>query len=188
MNIPKSISAGDTVGWTDTPADIGLPVSAATASLQYALRSATGTALDVTGPASGNNWACSITAEQTAALNTGAADVTIYWAAYITTAGQRCQVGQGVLTVRPNLAALAQFDGRTQDQRDLEALDAAISARLQNGAVLNYAINGRQLAREPLAALQAMRSDLLRRLRAAQRNQRRRAGLPDGSLIRVRFK
>ena len=90
----------------------------------------------------------------------------------------------------PMLAAnpAAAYDGRTQAERDLDAVNAAISARTSGGLVAEYSVAGRSLKREPMAALLALRSALMMRVRNEQTAASIAAGLGNPRNLHVRFR
>ena len=190
MKIPENITAGDAVSWTDYPVidDSGNEFSATDCMLSYSFRGA-GAELDITGSPSGTTWVLSIAGAQTAALNSGASQARIFWQAYLTDAsGNRATVGQGAVFVAPNFAAQPPtFDGRTQDEVDLDAVRAEISARATGGMTIEYSINGRSLKREPITALLVLEARLLRSIQRARAAQDISNGLGSPRRVMVRF-
>lgn len=167
MRIPSKITAGDAPSWTDVPLTLadGTNIGPATHTLAYSFRGPVQTAnIDISSTVSGGGWLASLSAIQTAAFNTGNVPSVWYWQAYATeiATSKRTTVGDGQLTVKPNLAGLTTsvFDGRTQNERDLAAVKAAISARVSGGMVLDYTIGSRNLKKEPVTALLALESRL----------------------------
>lgn len=193
MNIPSTIIAGDTVQWTDDAfADrLGNLITSAAYTLTYSIRGPfTSGAVDLAGTAQGTGWALSLSAAQSAALNNGPAPLRWYWQAAATAGGVRITAGDGQLLVRPNLLALsnATYDGRSQAEQDLAAVEAAIRARTAGSAVQEYAIGSRNVKYMPMADLLTLRS----RLQIVVRNERRRQaiknqlGAPDRLGVRFR--
>lgn len=194
MKIPTLITAGDSAGWTDNAfADPSgtLITSSGGWALAYSFRGPQASGgLDLAGTAQGTGWALALTPAQTAALNTGTAALVWSWHAYATKAGSRITAGYGTLKVQPNLAALAvatTYDGRSQAEKDLEAIRAEMSARISGGATLEYTIGSRSLKKEPLAALVQMEQRCLRIIAREKRAQAGANGLGNPKRLSVRF-
>lgn len=179
MTIPSTIAAGDTVTWTES-----LACYEAGAVLSYALRGP-GAAVNVTVDGAGN---ASLPAATTTAMNATPATVVWYWQRYATVGGDRLLVGEGQLLVKANLAAISNtFDGRSQTEKDLAAVRAAITARANGGLVQSYAIGNRNLAREPVKALLDLESRLAARLRREQASKSIANGLGNPAKTLARF-
>jgi hypothetical protein len=136
-------------------------------ALSYALRGPG--SLDVAATADGDGYAVAVAAAETAALPAG-----FYrWAAYVTSgAGERYEVETGALQVAPNFAASS--DGRTRAERELAAVEDVLAGRI-SADVEHFMINGRQVARMPMAELTKMRGHLraqVRRERTGRLGQR----------------
>lgn len=160
MNFPPQIVAGDIVKWSDTSqvGDLSSSIESGSYTLTYALRGAS--SLDVVGVASGTGWQFTINGAATAAWTAGV----YYWQATATdAAGNRVTLGQGTFKVLPNIAAaVAGYDGTTQSEKDLAAVEQEIRNRIQGGASIEYSIGQRSLKRESLSELRAMRAELKR--------------------------
>jgi hypothetical protein len=189
MTIPATFRAGDTVAWLDdaTTDSLGNAVTSGTWSLSYFLRSATaGAGLTVTSTAYGSGWTTTISAAASAGLATGA----YYWQARATSGSQVITAGSGSLTV---LAALnysgtpGAFDGRTQSQIDLEAVQAAIRSLISGGAVKRYTIGSRQLERFSLAELMELEARLKARVQRELAAESMANGLGNPHNLFVRF-
>jgi hypothetical protein len=152
-NIPLTIVQGDAVNWSDNWPSYPNGVY----SLRYELRGPS--TLGVQSATQGFE----ITPAQSNALSPGV----YWWQLYATeiATSKRYTVGQGRLTVAPNLAVAAQpYDGRSQTQKDYEAVVEAIRALVQGGAVQSYSIRGRSLSRYQLSDLMALKAELKREL------------------------
>jgi hypothetical protein len=179
VSIPSTITAGDTVAWAED-----LACFPAGAVLSYALRGPA-TPVDVTVQADGS---ASIAPDKTAAMNPNTAAVRWSWALYSTVGDARKTVGSGLLLVMPNLATqTGTFDGRSQTEKDLDAVRDAISKRAAGGMVLSYTIGSRQLSKEPMTALLALQSSLEQRLRAERATAAKAAGLGNPAKLLSRF-
>ena len=163
FNIPTKRISGDTVVWFDVSFDgidpsSGLMVkfSPAEYDLSYSIRGAV--AVDLVAVEQDGSWKTTLTSTDSLGLLPG----NYFWQVAITNdLGDRCTVGQGRLLVEANLAAIATaYDGRSEARKMLDAVTAAISARLTGGAVLKYAIKDRDLERDPLDSLYVLRDKL----------------------------
>lgn len=163
MKIPAQFTAGDSVAWFEPRFGLaaqGLDIDPASWGLVYALRGAS-EGLDLTGASDGGRWTFLMTAQQSAALNTGRAVLIWYWQAVATRGIQRVTAGRGVVKVRPNLAGLptsVAFDGRTENEQALAAIEAELRARINGGATVEYTIGQRSLKKEPMAELLKLRT------------------------------
>lgn len=191
MNIPSIINAGDTQQWLDIAFRdaLGGNVSSGSYALSYAFRGP-GAAFDLAGAPQGTGWQFTLAAADSAALNTGASALTWYWMATATNAGTRLTAGDGTLVVRPNLVALntGAFDGRSQAEKDLAAVRAEITARVNGGAVTEYTIGTRSLKKEPMANLLVIEQRCLRIVARERKAQMIKNGLGNPGRVGVRFK
>lgn len=168
MNIPGTIAAGDSLTWNDATArdNLGNALTSADWALHYYIRGAQ--SLDLTATGNGPGWQTSITATQSATLEPG----TFYWQAVATKGSDRITVGTGTLKVTANLAnATGIYDGRSQSEKALDAINAEIDARLNGGMVEDYTIGNRSLKKTPmrdLIALQSRYKTIVARERQAQ--------------------
>lgn len=169
MNIPAQIRAGDTVTWRDdaTRDNLGNAIDGSNHGLTYYLRTdhnhqgATVAGVTVEGTPSGSGWTFTIAKTTTDGF---VADVW-YWQAVATATvgGAVTTIGAGQLTVLPGLDYTGQpsaFDGRTQAQKDLDAVQAAIRAMISGGAVAEYSIGSRRLKKMEMADLIQLESKL----------------------------
>lgn len=116
---PSTFRAGDTVTWRKTLDAYPAP----TWTLAYRLLSTTG-ATDITVTADGATHVATLTAAQSALLAAG--DYTLVGS--VSAGTERYTVFQGQVRVLADLAASTTFDGRSQAQQDLEALQAGYRA------------------------------------------------------------
>lgn len=190
MNIPPNFVAGDSVTWNDTnfTTSDGRSVTSSIYGLSYSLRGAV-TGVDLGAVANGAGWKTSVTTAQSAALNTGSSNVVWYWQAYASKASERILAGEGSIVVKPNLSALTGvFDGRSQAEKDLDAVKAEISSRISGGATLEYTIGNRQLKKEPIAALLVLQDRLWMQVKRQRAAQRIANGLGNPGKVFVRFR
>ncbi len=164
MPEPTELTAGTTAKWTKSLPDY----PAGEWTLVYALRSANDK-LDVTATANGTDYDVTITATESDTLSAGR----YAWQAVVSKGDETYLADQGFLTVKKLLSAADTFDPRTQNEKNLEALDAVIAGKA-SADVLEYTINGRQLRRYPIKELIALRNHyaaLVASEKAALRNK-----------------
>lgn len=180
---PGTFIAGDFVTWQR--ADLGVDYPPASYSLSYkARREGSGvTALTIAASADGAAYRVTLSSATTAAYSAG----TYHWQAYITrnSDGARLTVGEGVFTVEANRAT-ATTDPRSHVRRVLDAIEAVIENRATRDQE-SYSIQGRTLARTPIADLLLLRDKYKQDLRAETDAARLAAGLPSKRRIVTRL-
>ncbi len=191
MRIPSSIIAGDSAQWQDLAFQDGLGANVGSAdyTLSYALRGPYA-AQDLGGTAFGTGWQFSLSTAASAALNTSSSNAVWYWQAVATKAGVRLTAGDGTLVVKPNLVALnaTPFDGSSQAEKILTAIENEVQARITGGATLEYTIGTRSLKKEPMAELLKLRSAYRNIVARERRGQMIKNGLGNPARVGVRFK
>jgi hypothetical protein len=190
VNFPAQIRAGDTVKWRDDASTdvFGNAISSQTGwTLTYYLRfNHTHEGATVVGTAYGTGWEFTISQATSAAFDAG----TWYWQAEATKSGEHVTLGSGQLTVQPSLSYTGQpaaFDGRTQAQKDLEAVQAAIRAIISGGAVQEYTIGSRRLKKMEMADLLSLESSLKTEVKREQKASMIANGLGNPHNLFVRF-
>jgi hypothetical protein len=191
MTIPLQFRAGDTVAWRNLPtADaLGNPITAAGgwSLTTYFRTQATGAGgLTVSGTAVGQAWESTISAASTLAMAVG----NWYWQTRAAKGSEAHTLATGSSTVLAALSysgSAASYDGRTQSQIDLEAVQAAIRAVISGGAVRRYMIGSRQLEKFSLAELIELESRLKARVAREQAAERVANGLGNPGSTFVRF-
>ena len=186
MRIPDKLTAGDSVTWKDDAArdNLGNAVTSADWALTYYIRGASG--LTVAGVPSGPGWQTTITAAQSTPMAAGV----YYWQAVATKLAERITLGQGTITIEADLAysgTAAAFDGRTEAEKALDAINAEVTARLNGGTAEEYTIGNRSLKKTPmrdLIALQSRYKTIVTRERQAQKIAQ---GLGNPRALYVRF-
>lgn len=190
MQIPTQLTAGDSAAWQEPALTAqGVSISPAAWGLSYTLRGPLAAGVDLTGASDGQRWHFALTAAQTAAFNSGPSTLIWYWQASAVQGQDRITVARGVLRVKPNLALIATnatFDGASQAEKNLTAIEAEIKARIEGGATLEYTIGQRSLKREPMEALMALRTQW-RRIVAGERRGRH-PGRSDLQLTQIQFR
>mgnify|MGYP000532970256 CR=1 FL=1 len=179
--VPSSITAGDTVAWQIALADY--PASAGW-SLSYRLINALGK-IDITSAAAGDDHLVNVSAATSAAWVAGDYDLL----GVVTKAAERYTVSTGRVTIKPNLAALTTYDGRTPERIALEALQSAYIDYLSNGQghVAEYEIAGRRMKFRNAAEIWQQIEKLKREVAQEDQAARLAAGLPSRRRVTVRF-
>ena len=189
MTIPSQIRAGDTVKWRDDASadNFGDPIDSSDWTLTYYLRTNTATeGATVVGSAYGTGWEFTLSAATSAGFVAG----DWFWQAIAEQGAEKVTLGAGQLEV---LAALdysgtpGAFDGRTQLEQDLDAVQAAIRALISGGAVKQYSIGGRSLTKYELKDLLALESHLKAQVKREQAAQLQANGLGNPHNLFVRF-
>lgn len=177
---PQQIVAGMTVRWRraldDYPASAGW-------SLKYAIRGATAPAINLIATADGDEFAVTIPAATTDDYPAGRYQVVGYVEGV---ASERHEVYRGLLVVVLDPVAATQIDPRSHARRVLEAIEAVLEKRATRDQQ-SYAIQGRSLARWPVADLLLLRD----RYRADVAREEARDAIDQGRrprrTIRARF-
>jgi hypothetical protein len=189
MQIPATIRAGDTVQWRDSEAtdSLGNAITSATYALTYYLRfNAASEGATVAGSTYASGWQFTIAAGTSAGFDAGI----WYWQAIATAGSVSHTLGAGQLTVEPGLnyaGTPAAFDGRTQNQKDLDAVQEAIRAIVSGGAVSEYNIGTRRLKKMPMADLVMLESRLKAMVLREQKAALIANGLGNPTSLYVRF-
>lgn len=140
MSAPTSLRAGDSVAWTET-----LPEYPPTDGwvLKYRALYPTGPAVDIASTPSGDAYAVALTPAATAAFTPGRASL-VSW---VERADERITLGAQPLEILPDLATVAEFDGRSANERGLADARAALDKYVRSGRghVEEYEVAGRRL-------------------------------------------
>ena len=188
MDIPATIRAGDTVTWRDaSSADLlGNPITSGDYTLTYYLRTNTASeGATVVGTAYGNGWESTIPAATSSGFDAGV----WYWQAIATAGSTKHTLGSGQLTVVAGLGYAGSpgaFDGRSQAQKDLEAVTTAIRVLIASGAK-EYTIGGRSFKRQDLNLLIQRESQLKAIVKREQAADLMKNGQGDPRSLYVRF-
>jgi hypothetical protein len=189
VNIPSQIRADNTVKWRDDAGvDVfGNAITSATWTLTYYLRTNTASeGATVVGSAYGIGWEMTISAATSAGFDAGQ----WFWQAIATYNSEKITLGVGQLEV---LAALnytstpGAFDGRTQAQKDLEAVQAAIRTIVAGGVVQEYRIGTRNLKKYEMTDLLMLEGKLKAEVKREQAAQLQANGLGNPHNLFVRF-
>lgn len=189
MNIPSTIRAGDTVKWRDDASTdvFGNEVTSSDWTLKYYLRTNTASeGATSTGSAYGTGWEFTLAASTTADFDAG----NWYWTAVATKDSEVITLGNGGLTVEAALTysgTPGAFDGRTQAQKDLDAVQAAIRAIVDGGVVQEYRIGTRNLKKYDLPDLIQLEGKLKAEVKREQQAELIANGLGNPRNMFVRF-
>ena len=189
MNIPAQIRAGDTVTWRDEAArdNLGNAITSSSWTLTYYLRTNTASeGATVVGTAYGSGWELSIAAGTSGAFDAG----TWFWQAIATAGSDKVTVGAGQLTVQAALnytGTPGAFDGRSQAQKDLDAVQAAMRSIIAGGAVAEYSIGSRRLKKMEMADLIQLEGKLKAEVKREQAATMVANGLGSPHNLFVRF-
>lgn len=172
---PTEITPGETLEWRKalagySPADGW--------ALTYYFRAPAGPGFDATATAEGSSW--KVTAQAPAGLTRGRID----WQAWVKKGSDERLVAEGTATVGVSLKtpqADTPVDNRTQAERDLEAVRAALVPPT-SAAVQEYEIGGvgtnRRIRYFDKSALLALETSLAQRVNGERRAAARRRGAP----------
>jgi hypothetical protein len=189
VNIPSQIRADNTVKWRDdSGVDVfGNAITSATWTLTYYLRTNTASeGATVVGSAYGIGWEMTISAATSAGFDAGQ----WFWQAIATYNSEKITLGAGQLEVLPALnytSTPGAFDGRTQAQKDLEAVQAAIRTIVSGGVVQEYRIGTRNLKKYEMADLLMLEGKLKAEVKREQAAQLQANGLGNPHNLFVRF-
>jgi hypothetical protein len=139
-NEPSTFRAGDSVAWSRSLPEF-LPADGWV--LKYRLLYASGAAVPITSSASGADHAVSLTSADTASWTAGTATLV----AYVEKGSDRVTLESQQVAILPDLTAAANFDSRTQNQKALADLEAALATycKAGQGHVAEYDIAGRRM-------------------------------------------
>lgn len=165
-SVPATIRAGDTVQWRTAEAKdaLGNAITSSTYTLTHYLRfNNASEGATVVGTVDGTGWLFTIAASTSIGFDAG----TWYWQAIATSGSVSHTLGAGQLTVQAALnysGSPGAFDGRTQSQKDLEAVQSTLRAMISGGAVKRYVIGNRQLEKFTIGELREYESVLKARV------------------------
>ena len=190
MNFPARITEGDTVKWRDDASvdTLGNPITSADWTLKYYFRfNRNHHGATATGTAYSSGWEFTLSATTTEGFH---ADDTGYWQAVATKASEAFTLGAGQFQIDANLAYVgtpAAFDNRSQAQKDLDAVQAAMRAIISGGAVAEYTIGSRRLKKMEMADLIQLESKLKAEVKREQAAALQAQGLGNPHNLFVRF-
>ena len=188
MTVPALIYSGSTIQWVEPAATVNdVPATSASWTLQIDFRTNTaGEGASAAGSARADGgWDVSLSAATTTGWDAG----TWYWQRRITSGAVVVITGSGTTEVLPSLSFTGDptaFDGRSQAEQDLDAVQAAIRAIVSKGAK-QYSIGNRSYTSNDLGLLmqrEAQLKAIVARERAAEKIAQ---GLGDPRNLFVRF-
>lgn len=143
-----------------------------------------GTAIEITASASGDDYETQVAAATTATWTAGEYS----WFAWVEKAGERWQVDSGTCTLQINPATSSAYDGRSVAERALEdARTALANFSATGGRVKSYSIAGRSMefdaAADILKLVTYWQAEVMRERGA----KAARDGLPDPRRISIRM-
>lgn len=191
MKIPATIAAGTTVVWIDdaTVDVFGAAVDNTTHSLAYYLRSnIAAEGVTASGVAYNNGWKVTLAAATTAEMDAG----NWYFQAVATNLSDSTiiELGRGSFAVEASLSysgTPGAYDGRSQLQQDLDAVQAAIRTIISGGAVAEYRIGNRNLKKFELTELMELESRLKAQLAREKKAELIANNLGNPHSLYVRF-
>ena len=189
MNIPAQIRAGDTVTWRDEAArdNLGNAIDSSSWTLTYYLRTNTASeGATVVGTAYSSGWTFTISATTSGGFDAGQ----WYWQALATAGSEKLTIGAGQLEVLAGLnytGTPSAFDGRSQAEKDLDAVQAAMRAIISGGAVAEYSIGSRRLKKMEMADLIQLEAKLKAEVKREQAATMVANGLGSPHNLFVRF-
>ena len=161
MTFPTKIRAGDFVQWriSSTKDVFGNSISSPDWAVVYYLRTNTSSeGATVNSSAYSDGFQFSITAATTANFDAG----NWFYQAVANKSGQEVQtIFTGSFEVLPTLSysgTPAAFDGRSQVEKDLDVIQAAIRTIISGGAIQEYKIGTRSAKKYELSELLALES------------------------------
>ena len=192
MAIPPAITSGVDAVWVDaeTVDVFGDAVTSTTHSLVYYFRLNTQSeGVTATAVAYNSGWKTTLTAAVSGSM---LADPNWFFQAVLTKISDSTvqEYSRGQIEVRPSLAYAGTpgaFDGRTQAQKDLDAVKAAIRSIVSGGAVSEYKIGSRNLKRYDLSELLELESRLKSIVAKENKAKLIASGLGDPHNLYVRF-
>jgi hypothetical protein len=192
MAIPPSIAAGVDAVWTDaaTTDIFGNAITNSSHNLTYYFRLNTaGEGVTANGVAYEDGWKVTIPAATTWEMDPSTA---WYFQAVVTaiSGGAVTEYSRGQIEVEASLAysgTPGAYDGRSQAQKDLDSVQAAIRALMTGGATQEYRIGNRLLKRFDLPDLIAWEGRLKAIVARENKAKIIASGLGDPMNLYIRF-
>lgn len=174
--------------WRDEAStdNLGNPIDSGSWTLTYYLRTNTASeGATVVGTASGTGWDFALAAATSAGFDAGQ----WYWQAIATSGSDKVTLGAGQLQVLPALnytGTPGAFDGRSQAQIDLDAVQVAIRT-IVSGRSKQYSIGSRSFTSLDLSELMERESKLKAEVKREQMADLIANGLGNPHNLFVRF-
>ena len=189
-NLPSIIVAGTTVEWVDkaTTAGRNESITSPDWTMEYYLRTNVyNQAHTATATQFNNSTGFEFTISADVSKNFSAGDW--YYAARVFKGSKVFEIATGQLTVKQSLQYSGTpngLDNRTQTEKDLESVEAAIRAMVADKAQ-EYSIGNRTFKRIDLDKLRDLRAELKSRVATEKRYSVISQGLGDPKTLYVRF-
>jgi hypothetical protein len=180
-SMPAQIAAGDSVKWQislgDYPASEGW-------QLHYTLNKLSAT-INIDSSANGDDH---LIDEPTTNTATWAAGDYVYVAYVDGVNSERHTIGQGRISITPNLAAASGgFDNRSAAQKCLDELDTALAVYGKKAYTQEYQIGDRRMKFNTPGDFMAFRSKIQAEVAKEKRLENIQLGKPSGSKLLMRF-
>lgn len=183
--VPQKIVAGDSLSFSiESFYDPqGRSISAVDWALKISIRG-NGASLDSTAAASGSGWLFTLLAANTTGLPAGKS----FYQIYATKGLEKITVFGGNIQIAQNLVgASGAIDNRSQNQKDLESVQALIRQIIANGGPVEYRIGNRQLKRYEMVDLLTLESRLKYQVALENKADSINSGLGNPHNLKVRF-
>ena len=179
------IIAGDTLDFVTTLPDY--PAGGGW-TLHYRLSPrSSGSAIDITCTASGDDHRCGAAASVTATWAAGEYS----WSCWVTKDAERyggtAYPWRGECTILPNPATATTYDGRSDARKALDAINAALATYAEKAHIVEYEIGGRRMKFADQSALLVMRQRLAAEVAAEDIQAKLNANLGGGRKLQVRL-
>lgn len=184
---PEKITAGDLVAWKREASGLSIPTgevpkASAGWALTYALVKS-GTRIQITASASGDDHLVTLAATTTAGYTVG-----VYqWQAYVTKTTERYLVDSGTIEILANFAAATSgYDGRSHARKVLDALKAKIESRATKDQE-QMLVGGQVVGQMPIHRLLEFYDRFKAEVASEEAAERVANGMGSGRNIYVRF-
>lgn len=185
MLIPTNLVVGESSSWDDdsTTDNLGNVVDSTAYTLTYEFRGPT--SLTIVASANGAGWRSALSTTNSSALQPGV----YFWQAIATKSGANIVLKSGRLLVTQSLTGVSSspFDGSSQLEKDLAAVQAAMRSIISGGAIKAYTIGNRSLTKMDMSDLIVLESKLKAEVAREKKKETMAQGLGNPSSLYVRF-
>lgn len=181
---PTELTAGDRWAWKRSDLHSDYDNSLYTLTYSARLEGSGSTEIEIAASASGTDYLVEVAASSTSIYVTGK----YHWQAYITriSDSERVTIDNGSFEVKAN-NELSTLDPRTHAKKVLEAIEATLESRATKDQ-MSYTINGRTLARMPIADLILLRDRYKQEVREQEAAEALANGFGDPRHIGIRMR
>lgn len=176
--LPKIITAGDTLSFTESVSDY-LPEDGW--ALAYTLASAT-VRIEIT---STDNSDSTYLVAETAANTANYTPDSYRWQSYVTKGTERFSVLSGTVTIKPNFAS-GTVDYRSHVKKTLDAIESLIEGKAGKD-VDSYSIQGRSLSKMNITELLEWRDKYKRELKQLEKEADLAVGIETSNKVYTRL-